>query len=118
MSGHQSQVQLITNPDASVGAMLERSRTPGVLRGSGDLVLDLNYIGNTEQVAPGDVVLSSGLDGIFPKGLMIGRVVESNKGKGVFRSIKVEPVMDLIHLEEVSVLLRASAPQSGTMQQK
>jgi rod shape-determining protein MreC len=106
---HQSQVQLITNPDASLGVIIERTRTPGVLRGTGDVLLDLNFIGNTEQVNIGDVVLSSGLDGIYPKGLPIGKVVDSRKGKGVFRSIKVEPGIDLIRLEEVSVLLQESS---------
>ena len=105
VSRHQSQVQLITNPDASMGVLLERTRTPGVLRGTGDIALDLNYVGNSEQTSVGDVVVSSGLDGIFPKGLTIGRVVDSRKGKGVFRIIKVEPIMDLVHLEEVSVLV-------------
>lgn len=105
---HQSQVQLITNPDASMGVIIERTRTPGVLRGSGDILLDLTYIGNAEQVDVGDVVLSSGLDGIYPKGLAIGKVVNSQKGKSVFRNIKVEPGVDLIRLEEVSVLLMNS----------
>jgi len=93
---------------------MERTRTPGVLRGSGYLLLDLNYVSNTEQIAVGDVVLSSGLDGIFPKGLAIGKVVDSHKGKGVFRSVKVEPGIDLMHLEEVSILLGEFKPQSGT----
>jgi rod shape-determining protein MreC len=86
--------------------MLETSRTPGVLRGTGDLLMDLNYINNTVPVAVGDVVLSSGLDGIYPKGFVLGKVVDSEKGKGVFRSIKVEPGLDLIRLEEVSILLK------------
>lgn len=102
---HQAQVQLITNPDASVGAMLKSTRKPGILKGSGDLLLDLDYISNTDEAAVGDIVLSSGLDGIFPKGLVIGKVVDSRKGTGVFRSIKVEPYMDLIHVEEVAVLV-------------
>jgi rod shape-determining protein MreC len=105
---HQSQVQLITNPDASMGVIIERTRTPGVLKGSGDVLLDLTYIGNAEQVDVGDIVLSSGLEGIYPKGLAIGKVVNSQKGKGVFRNIKVEPGVDLIRLEEVSVLLMDS----------
>jgi rod shape-determining protein MreC len=107
VSRYQSQVQLLTNPDASVGVMLERTRTPGVLRGSGDFLLDLNYIGNSEQVENGDLVLSSGLDGIFPKGLGIGKVVDSRKGKGVFRSIKVQPFMDFMRIEEVSIILKS-----------
>jgi len=116
LSRHQSQVQLITNPDASMGVMLERTRVPGVLRGSGDFLLNLNYIGNSEQVENGDVVLSSGLDGIYPKGLAIGKVVESSKGNGVFRSIKVQPFVDLMRIEEISILL-GPAPQ-GPMQQR
>jgi len=110
---HQSQVQLITNPDASVGVMLERTRTPGVLRGTGDLLLELNYIGNSEQVENGEVVMSSGLDGIFPRGLSIGKVADVQKGKGVFRSIKVQPFMDFMRIEEVSVLT-APKPQGPT----
>jgi len=107
VSKYQSQVQLLTNPDASVGVMLERTRTPGVLRGSGDFLLDLDYIGNSEQVENGDLVLTSGLDGIFPKGLGIGKVVDSRKGKGVFRSIKVRPFMDFMRIEEVSIILKS-----------
>ena len=102
---HQSQVQLISNPDASIGALLEQTRTPGVLQGSGDALLDMAYVGNAEPVKVGDIVVSSGLDGIYPKGLPIGKVVDSRKGKGVFRFIKVEPRVDLIRVEEVSVLL-------------
>ncbi|MDM7996028.1 MAG: rod shape-determining protein MreC [Acidobacteriota bacterium] len=104
----QAQVQLITNPDASVGVILERTRTPGVLRGTGDSLLEMVYVANTEQVEVGESVLSSGLDGIYPKGILIGKVVDSRKGKGVFRSIKVEPRMDMIRLEEVSVLLNVA----------
>jgi rod shape-determining protein MreC len=113
VTGHQSQVQLITNPDASIGVMLERTRTPGVLRGTGDLVLELNYIGNSEQVENGEVVISSGLDGIYPNGLSIGKVVEAQKGKGVFRSIKVQPFMDFMRIEGVSVLTEPK-PQGPT----
>ncbi len=104
---HQSQVQLISNPDASVGVMLESSRTPGVLKGIGDFVMALDYIGNSEPVENGDVVLTSGMDGIYPKGLAIGKVVESQKGKGVFRTIKVQPYIDFMRIEEVSVILSA-----------
>ena len=101
----QSQVQLITNSDASIGVMMGSTRTLGVLSGSGDPLLDLNYISNTEQINPGDVVLSSGFDTIFPKGFRIGKVVDCRKGEGAFYEIKVEPEVDLYHIEEVSVIL-------------
>jgi rod shape-determining protein MreC len=110
---HQSQVQLISNPDASIGALLEQTRTPGVLRGSGDALLEMTYVGNAEPVKVGDIVVSSGLEGIYPKGLPIGKVVDSRKGKGVFRFIKVEPRVDLIRVEEVSVLLNERKSLEG-----
>ncbi len=111
VSRYDSQVQLITNTDASIGAMTERTRSQGVLRGSGDLLMDLTYIANTEQVNVGDVILSSGLDGIYPKGLPIGKVVESIKGTNIYRSIKVRPSADLGRLEEVSILLSNLKPE-------
>jgi rod shape-determining protein MreC len=105
VAGDQSQVQLITNPDASVGVMLENTRTPGVLRGTGELLMDLSYINNTEQIQAGDSVLTSGLDGIFPKGFLIGKVADFSQGDGIFYDIRVRPLADFRHIEEVSVLM-------------
>lgn len=114
VSRYHSQIQLITNSDASTGVMVERTRSPGVLKGSGDSLLNLDYISNTEQINAGDLVTSSGLDGIYPKGLPVGKVAESHKGNSVFRSIKVEPTADLIHLEEVLVLM-TSKPRGNAL---
>ena len=105
VTARHAQVQLLTNPDASIGVILEQSRTPGVLVGSGDQILSLHYISNTQPVDVDEVVVSSGLDGIFPKGIVIGKVIASDKGNDVFREIKVQPVMDMIHLEEVAIML-------------
>jgi rod shape-determining protein MreC len=110
---HQSQVQLITNPDASTGVMIETTHSPGVLRGSGNFALELDYISNTEQINVGDVVVTSGLDRIYPKGLPIGKVIDSRKSNSVFRAIKVEPSTDLVRLEEVSVLTSRPKPESS-----
>jgi rod shape-determining protein MreC len=112
------QVQLLTNGDASVGVLVERTRTPGVVRGTENLLLDLDYISNTEEVNIGDVILTSGLDGIYPKGLPVGRVVDSQKGRTGFRTVKVEPGADLVRIEEVLIVLgglqsAAGAPAPG-----
>jgi len=109
VSRFNSQVQLITNNDASLGVMIERTRSPGVLTGSGQPVLNLDYIANSEQVEIDDVVVTSGLDGLFPKGLRVGKVVQSQKGKAAFRVIRVEPFADLLRLEEVLVLPAGSS---------
>ncbi len=105
VTAHQAQVQLITNSDASVGVMIANSHSPGVLSGTGEVLLRLDYINNTEHVAVGDVVVTSGLDGIFPKGIPVGKVVKCQKGKTVFRDIEVQPFADLMRNEEVLVVL-------------
>ncbi len=110
VAGNGCQVQLITNGDASVGVMIERTRAPGVVRGTENLLLDLNYISNTAEVNIGDIILTSGLDGIYPKGLPIGKVVDSQKGKTGFRTIRVQPSADLVRLEEVLILLGPPKP--------
>lgn len=113
-AAHTSQVQLITNADASVGVMIERTGSPGVLRGTGGPLLEVGYISSTEEVAVGDRVVTSGLDRIYPKGLAVGKVVASGKGKSVFRDIRVEPSADLLRIEQTLILMRVEAtPAAG-----
>ncbi len=112
VSRHDSQVQLISNPDSSIGVMLESTRSPGILKGTGTETLDLHYLSNSERIVPGDRVLSSGLDGIYPKGILVGRVIDSRKGKSVFRVVAVEPAADLLHLEELLVVLGSPKPET------
>jgi rod shape-determining protein MreC len=104
------QVQLLSNGDASVGVIIERTRVPGVLRGSENPVLELKYVSNTDDVEVGDVLITSGLDGIYPKGLPVGKVVDSQKGKTGFRDLRVAPSADLIRIEEVLILSGTPRP--------
>ena len=99
-----SLVLMINDQSSGVGALLEKSRLQGVLRGSpnGELVLD--RVMSDEQVSAGDILLSSGGDQIFPKGLPVGTVTKVNPGKELFLSIKVKPAADLSRLEEVLVV--------------
>lgn len=116
---HTSQVQLITNADASVGVVIERTGSPGVLRGTGGPLLEVGYISSTDDVAVGDLVVTSGLDRIYPKGLAVGKVVASGKGKSVFRDIRVEPSVDLLRIEQTLILMRsepAPAPERRELQ--
>ena len=99
-----SLVLMINDQSSGVGALLEKSRLQGVLRGTptGELVLD--RVMSDEQVAPGEVVLSSGGDQIFPKGLPVGTVTNVTPGRDLFLNIKVKPTADLNRLEEVLVV--------------
>ena len=98
-----SEVELITNRGASVGAMLADSRLQGVLQGNGSDLLEWKFILNHESVDPGELVYTSGTDRIYPKGIPVGRVVSSEKGEMRHRNIEVEPFVDFSRVEEVLV---------------
>ncbi|MCU1271494.1 MAG: Rod shape-determining protein MreC [Acidobacteriaceae bacterium] len=100
-----SQVLLINDQQSGVGAILEQSRLQGVLKGksSGELVID--KIMADEEVKPGDRVLTSGGDQIFPKGLIVGTVDKIEKGPE-FLQVSVKPTAALNRLEEVLVIVR------------
>jgi len=99
-----SQVLLIDDQSSGVGAILEKSRLQGILRGtpSGEVVLE--KIMADEDVQPGEAVLSSGGDEIFTKGLPVGVVTKVSRGKDGFLRIRVRPAVDLSKLEEVLVI--------------
>jgi rod shape-determining protein MreC len=100
-----AQVLLINDQQSGVGTILEQSRLQGVLKGksSGELVIDKIMV--DEEVKPGDRVLTSGGDQIFPKGLIIGNVDRIEKGPE-FLQVTVKPTAELNRLEEVLVILK------------
>jgi rod shape-determining protein MreC len=97
-------VLVINDQTSGVGAMLEKSRLQGVLRGTPDGAVVLERVMSDEQVAPGDTVLSSGGEQIFPKGLPVGTVTKVSPGREMFLNIQVKPAADLNRLEEVLVV--------------
>jgi rod shape-determining protein MreC len=107
-----SQVLLINDQSSGVGAILEKSRLQGVLRGAPNGEVMLERVMSDEQVAAGDVVLTSGGDQIFPKGLPVGAVSKVGNGKDLFLTIKIKPASNLSKLEEVLVLLEKQERQA------
>lgn len=97
-------VLMINDQTSGVGAMLEKSRLQGVLKGTPDGTVVLERVMSDEQVTPGDTVQSSGGDQIFPKGLPVGTVTKVSPGKELFLNIQVKPAADLNRLEEVLVV--------------
>lgn len=108
-----SQVLLLSDQTSGVGAILEESRLQGVLKGkaSGELVLD--KVMPDEAVKPGDRVLTSGGDQIFPKGLLVGTVSKVSKGSD-FLQIAVKPAAALTHLEEVLVITKQEQRETAS----
>ncbi len=101
-----SQVQVITDTAAGAGAMLQTSRTMGVLSGTGTNRCDLKGISDALTVQAGDIVVTTGLDRIYPKGLVIGTVerIESDPN-GPWHKITVVPTARVDSLEQVLIYL-------------
>lgn len=110
-------VQLLLDAQSGVGVLIDRSRVMGVASGrsvpneGGVPDLEMRYVPALSDVTVGDVVVTSGLDGIFPKGLAVGRVRAVGEGTGLFKDVRVEPAARFATLEEVLVLL-PSAPEA------
>jgi rod shape-determining protein MreC len=101
-----SQVLLLDDRDSGVGALLAGSRTQSPVRGSGDPLLDMEYVSNDVKVEPGEAVLTSGQDRIFPKDLPVGTVARIKPDPhGTFQQVLVKPAAHMDRLEEVLVLL-------------
>jgi rod shape-determining protein MreC len=107
-----AQVLVINDQSSGVGAMLEKTRLQGVLRGTAGGEVVLERVMSDEQVPVGETVLTSGGDQIFPKGLPVGTVVKVGSGKDLFLNIKVKPAADLSKLEEVLVLVEKQERQA------
>ncbi|MCL2819102.1 MAG: rod shape-determining protein MreC, partial [Actinomycetia bacterium] len=100
-----SKVRLTTDRRSGVACMLQRTRTPGIATGSLSGTLTLEFVANKVEVEPGDVVITSGLGGIYPQGLVVGEVLDAITGiSSLYQTIRVTPANDPRIVEEVLVL--------------
>lgn len=111
-----SKVQLLIDRNAAAGALIERTRVQGVVEGFGDGTLRMEYVPGSSDVKPGDLVVTSGIDGIYPKGFVIGTIEQVGAGSGGYHQITVRPAVDFTRLEEVLVVrtvVASHAPPEG-----
>jgi rod shape-determining protein MreC len=112
-SWHTARVLLLIDEKSNIDAAVQASRAQGILQGSSVSGCHLKYVTNLEDIKPGDVVISSGIAGVFPKGLLLGTVKSVDKKEGgLFQKIIVTPAVDFSTLEEVLVLEK-SKPNDG-----
>jgi len=107
-------ILLIIDRNSSVDALVQRTRTRGILEGEGSPRCQLRYVSRTDEIQVGDRIVTSGLGGIFPKGLFMGTVVRVEKKEyGLFQEVEVNPSADFSRLEEVLVILKPAGEGKG-----
>jgi rod shape-determining protein MreC len=115
VSNHHAKVLLILDGNSAVDGYIQRSRARGVLVGLGMELCLLKYVQRNEDVQVGDKVISSGMGGVFPKGLLVGTVQEVVRGSsGLFQRVEVKPAVNFGRLEEVLVVIQ-SPPEEPAM---
>jgi rod shape-determining protein MreC len=102
---NSARVLLITDASSAVAALIQRTRTRGIVRGRGDN-LSIEYALRDAELQIGDLLVTSGMGGIFPKGLPLGRIETIERDQfGLFQQVKAVPTVDFSHLEEVMVIV-------------
>lgn len=106
VSAHQSKLMLIIDRSSAVDALVQRNRVRGVVKGTAQEECTLDYVMPEDDVRPGDSIISSGFDGVYPKGLPIGTVsAVLGQGKDFFKEVQITPAVDFNKLEEVLIIL-------------
>ncbi|MBE9571365.1 MAG: rod shape-determining protein MreC [Proteobacteria bacterium] len=109
VSSNYAKVLLIIDQNSAVDCLVQRSRDRGMLKGLMSEVCKLDYVAKSNNINVGDIVVTSGLGGVFPKGLPVGRILDVKEISGeLFKDIKIRTAVDFSKLEEVLVILEES----------
>ncbi|MGM0555001.1 MAG: rod shape-determining protein MreC [Myxococcota bacterium] len=111
VQGHYADVIIVSDPRSRIDAVNQRNRASGIVQGLGherDYLARIAYLSQKDEVRKGDVMVTGGMDRVFPKELIIGRVAEVARAKrGLFQEVKLEPSVDFSRLDEVFVITGA-----------
>lgn len=106
-SPNYSKVLLATDPNSAIDVLTQRTRVQGIVKGLGRDAYALNYVLKSALVDEGDFILTSGLGGVFPKGLIVGTVSKVKKTRrGMFQEIEVKPAVDFTQLEHLIIIMK------------
>lgn len=108
-----SKVQLLIDRDAAAGAIIERSRAQGVVVGTGTDRLRLDHVPGTVDLKVGDQVVTSGIEGIYPKGFAIGQIESFERRAGEFTAVMIRPAVEFGNLEAVLVVTTPTQVEVG-----
>lgn len=106
VSFNYSKVLLITDINSSVPVLIQRTRSRGIVRGNGSFVLQLDYVRLNQEIKKGDIIITSGLGGIFTKGIPVGEIIDvTSFDSGLFYEIEINPFVDTGNIEDVLIVL-------------
>jgi len=105
-----SKIQTILDPNSGVAGLIQRTRVQGMIVGSGEHGCRMEYVNELSNIEVGDVIITSGLDQIYPKGYTIGIVASIGEGEGLTKLVELRPEVDFRRLEEVLVMLKPEGP--------
>jgi rod shape-determining protein MreC len=106
-SPNYSKVLLATDPNSAIDVITQNTRVQGIVKGLGREAFALHYVLKSAEVEKDDYVLTSGLGGVFPKGLMVGKVSDIQKSRrGMFQNIEIEPAVDFTQLEYLIIIMK------------
>ncbi len=115
VSSNASRVLLVNDHSSGVDVVVQGSRARGVVEGAGERVCELKFITKETPVKEGDLIITSGMDRVFPKGLIVGTIVDvDSQSGGLFQTVEVKPSVDFSRLEEVLIVF--PQPAVGTQQ--
>ena len=107
VSPNYAKALLVIDQNSAVDCLVQRSRARGMVKGLSTEICNLDYVVKSSDVAVGDMIVTSGLGGVFPKGLSMGKVVKiKGANGGLFKDIEIKPSVDFSKLEEVLVILK------------
>jgi rod shape-determining protein MreC len=107
-----AKVQLLIDRDAAAGAVVERTRAQGVVVGTGGDRFRLDHVPSAADIKVGDRIVTSGIEGIYPKGFVIGQIESINRQAGEFSDVMVRPAVEFSALESVLVVLTPPASEA------
>jgi len=119
VSPNYAKVLLVIDQNSSVDCLVERSRDRGMVRGLSATTCSVDYMVKTSDVKVHDRIVTSGLGGVYPKGIPIGQVVSANESPGdLFRRVRLRPAVDFSRLEEVLVILKEKVSTDQLKEEK
>ena len=114
-SRNAAKVQLLVDRNAGAGAYIERTGSAGIVAGTEDATaLQMRYLASVPAAVAGDVVLTSGEDGIYPPGLRIGVVQAVERAGGPSQTIRIDPAVDFARLRHVVIVVPARGTEADT----